>query len=139
MLHKLKAVEDIEFDYDVAKIIAKRSFPTEAFLMTPDDPNDIDVSWLCRKAALANKDDTIRARFEAFDKLTDKKRAEIFYKEHVSKFENDHPNEDPDRELSPYGISSREIQSAVRTVFPGELVKHAVSEGTKAVTKFSSA
>ena len=36
-------------------------------------------------------------------------------------------------------ISSREIQTAVRLVLPGELAKHAVSEGTKAVTKFTSA
>lgn len=35
-------------------------------------------------------------------------------------------------------ISSREIQTAVRLILPGELAKHAVSEGTKAVTKFSS-
>ena len=36
-------------------------------------------------------------------------------------------------------LSSREIQTAVRLLLPGELSKHAVSEGTKAVTKFSSA
>ena len=36
-------------------------------------------------------------------------------------------------------LSSREIQTAVRLMLPGELAKHAVSEGTKAVTKFSSA
>jgi len=35
-------------------------------------------------------------------------------------------------------LSSREIQTAIRLVLPGELAKHAVSEGTKAVTKFSS-
>ncbi|CAF2136927.1 hypothetical protein Bca4012_048495 [Brassica carinata] len=35
-------------------------------------------------------------------------------------------------------ITSREIQTAVRLVLPGELAKHAVSEGTKAVTKFTS-
>ena len=35
-------------------------------------------------------------------------------------------------------ISSREIQTAVRLFFPGELAKHAVSEGTKAVTKYTS-
>ncbi|KAK7849824.1 putative histone h2b.3 [Quercus suber] len=29
--------------------------------------------------------------------------------------------------------------TAVRLVLPGELAKHAVSEGTKAVTKFTSA
>ena len=34
-------------------------------------------------------------------------------------------------------LSSREVQTAVRLVLPGELAKHAVSEGTKAVTKFS--
>jgi len=35
-------------------------------------------------------------------------------------------------------ISSREIQTSVRLVLPGELAKHAVSEGTKAVTKYTS-
>ncbi len=36
-------------------------------------------------------------------------------------------------------ITSREIQTAVRLIMPGELSKHAVSEGTKAVAKFASA
>ena len=36
-------------------------------------------------------------------------------------------------------LSSREIQTSVRLMLPGELSKHAVSEGTKAVTKFESA
>ncbi|RWV78041.1 hypothetical protein BHE74_00055292 [Ensete ventricosum] len=36
-------------------------------------------------------------------------------------------------------ITSREVQTSVRLVLPGELAKHAVSEGTKAVTKFTSA
>ena len=36
-------------------------------------------------------------------------------------------------------LSSREVQTAVRLILPGELAKHAVSEGTKAVTKFSAA
>ena len=35
-------------------------------------------------------------------------------------------------------MSSREMQTAVRLLLPGELAKHAVSEGTKAVTKFTS-
>ncbi|ODN84876.1 histone H2B [Cryptococcus amylolentus CBS 6039] len=35
-------------------------------------------------------------------------------------------------------ISSREIQTSVRLILPGELSKHAISEGTKAVTKYSS-
>ena len=35
-------------------------------------------------------------------------------------------------------LSSREIQTAVRLLLPGELAKHAVSEGTKAVTKFQA-
>ena len=35
-------------------------------------------------------------------------------------------------------VTSREIQTAVRLILPGELAKHAVSEGTKAVTKFTS-
>ena len=36
-------------------------------------------------------------------------------------------------------LSSREVQTAVRLLLPGELAKHAVSEGTKAVTKYSTA
>jgi histone H2B len=36
-------------------------------------------------------------------------------------------------------VTSREIQTAVRLLLPGELAKHAVSEGTKAVAKFDSA
>ena len=35
-------------------------------------------------------------------------------------------------------ITSREIQTAVRLLLPGELAKHAVSEGTKAVAKYTS-
>jgi len=35
-------------------------------------------------------------------------------------------------------ISSREIQTSVRLILPGELAKHAISEGTKSVTKVSS-
>ena len=35
-------------------------------------------------------------------------------------------------------LSSREIQAATRLVLPGELAKHAVAEGNKAVTKFTS-
>jgi histone H2B len=34
-------------------------------------------------------------------------------------------------------LSSREVQSAVKLILPGELSKHAVSEGTKAVAKFT--
>ena len=35
-------------------------------------------------------------------------------------------------------ITSREIQTTVRLLLPGELAKHSVSEGTKAVTKYTS-
>ncbi len=35
-------------------------------------------------------------------------------------------------------LSSREVQTAIRLMLPGELAKHAVSEGTKAVTKYTS-
>ncbi len=34
-------------------------------------------------------------------------------------------------------ITAREIQTAVRLLLPGELARHAVSEGTKAVTKYT--
>jgi len=32
-------------------------------------------------------------------------------------------------------LTSREVQTAVRLLLPGELAKHAVSEGTKAVVR----
>jgi hypothetical protein len=35
-------------------------------------------------------------------------------------------------------LTSREVQTAVRLLLPGELAKHAVSEGTKAVTKYTA-
>eukprot|EP00801_Mesodinium_rubrum_P010837 Mrub_10895.p3 GENE.Mrub_10895~~Mrub_10895.p3 ORF type:complete len:130 (-),score=19.79 Mrub_10895:156-545(-) len=35
-------------------------------------------------------------------------------------------------------LSSREIQTSVKLIIPGELSRHAVSEGTKAITKFSN-
>ena len=35
-------------------------------------------------------------------------------------------------------ISSREVQTSVRLIFPGELAKHVVSESTKSVTKYTS-
>ena len=35
-------------------------------------------------------------------------------------------------------ITSRDIQTSVCLILPGELAKHAVSEGTKAVTKFTT-
>ena len=35
-------------------------------------------------------------------------------------------------------VTSREIQTTVRLLLPGELVKHTVSKGTKAVTKYTS-
>lgn len=46
-----------------------------------------------------------------------------------------------DSELASYSkkstISSREIQTSVRLILPGELAKHAISEGTKSVTSMS--
>ena len=35
-------------------------------------------------------------------------------------------------------LSSTEVQTAVRLLLPGELAKHAVNEGTKAVSKYGS-
>ncbi len=36
-------------------------------------------------------------------------------------------------------LSSNDVQTAVRLLLPGELAKHAVSEGVKAATKFNAA
>jgi hypothetical protein len=35
-------------------------------------------------------------------------------------------------------LGAREIQTAVQLVLPGELAKHAMSEGTKAVNKYQA-
>ena len=35
-------------------------------------------------------------------------------------------------------LSSREIQMAVRLLLPGELSKHAISEGAKAIAKYTN-
>ena len=35
-------------------------------------------------------------------------------------------------------ITSREVETAVKLLLPGELVKHAVSEGSKAVSKYKT-
>jgi histone H2B len=35
-------------------------------------------------------------------------------------------------------LSAREVQTATRLVLPGELAKHAVGEGNKAVLRFGS-
>jgi histone H2B len=35
-------------------------------------------------------------------------------------------------------LSAREIQSAVKLILPGELAKHAIIEGAKAVNKIAS-
>jgi histone H2B len=35
-------------------------------------------------------------------------------------------------------LTSRKIRTAVGLLLPGELAKHAVSEGTKAVTKYTA-
>lgn len=58
---------------------------------------------------------------EVFSKWLEKIRAELCEK-------NYYPGE----------IDSRDIQTAVMLCLPGELAKHAISEGTKAVTKFFS-
>lgn len=34
-------------------------------------------------------------------------------------------------------LTSWEVQTAVRWLLPGELAKHAISEGTKAITKYT--
>lgn len=52
-----------------------------------------------------------------------------------------HPINYKDKKIKDLGkktISSRDIQSAVRLILTKELAKHAISQGTRAVTKFSS-
>ncbi|XP_075865353.1 histone H2B 1/2-like [Microcebus murinus] len=44
----------------------------------------------------------------------------------------------PEHDNKSSTITSREIQTAVRLLLPRELAKHAVSEGTKAVIKYTS-
>jgi histone H2B len=42
------------------------------------------------------------------------------------------------RHSGKHTLSAREVQTAARLILPGELAKHAVSEGTKAVTKYNA-
>ena len=35
-------------------------------------------------------------------------------------------------------LTANDIQNAIRRILPGELQKHAISEGTKAIVKFKS-
>ncbi|KOO26761.1 histone h2b [Chrysochromulina tobinii] len=42
-----------------------------------------------------------------------------------------------DNDYHPDAVDSRDIQTAVRLILPGELGRHAVSEGAKALTKFT--
>merc|ERR1712129_611579 len=60
-------------------------------------------------------------------------------KEHVARTEEAMVEAAENAELQKAAeVFSREIQTAVRLLLPGELAKHAVSEGTKAVTKHTS-
>ncbi|CEQ40410.1 SPOSA6832_02031, partial [Sporobolomyces salmonicolor] len=73
-----------------------------------------------------------------------KKKCKEAYSSYIYKvFKQVHPDTATEAgKLASYNkkctISSREIQTSVRLVLPGELSKHAISEGTKAITKSSS-
>ena len=74
------------------------------------------AAWLEKKKPTPKKKPPVQ---DTFDKIM----AEANRLSHISKKQT---------------LSAREIQTAVRLVLPGELAKHAVSEGTKAVTKYQS-
>ncbi|XP_055645289.1 histone H2B type 1-N-like [Toxorhynchites rutilus septentrionalis] len=50
---------------------------------------------------------------------------------------NARPSKD-DKKRTQYILTARDEDTIVRLLLPGELAKHAVSEGTKAVTKYTS-
>jgi len=117
-------------DNSAKKVLASRLMPRDAVLVQHVDGDD-DCSWELRSEVVRVGLAVALASFEA------KTAAE---QEAVLKEQQDLADDDlvEDDSWALGGVtSSRNIQTAVRRVFPGELAKHAVSEGTKAVTKFS--
>lgn len=113
-------------DGSINKVLASRVVPRDEVLIH----HDAEYSWELRSEVVRVGLADALASFDA--KTTAEQEAEF-------KAQTDLEDK--------YGVSlhncggvtsSRGIQTAVRRVFPGELAKHAVSEGVKAVTKFTS-
>lgn len=119
------------------------------FLLGTDneDIGDGELRWLVRSSLPAEMNDKVAA----WDTKSDGEklaalRCSIVGLHQGDPISADMPksikNEAPDQlqgcEFPAGGISSRDVQTAVRIIIGGELAKHAVSEGTKAITKLAS-
>ena len=84
----------------------------------------------------SRSNDSLRGKINAWEALSKEEKLAKFHK-WVKRQAELYSGCQPE----PYffgGVDSRDIQSAVRVILPGEIAKHAVSEGTKAVTKMTS-
>lgn len=115
-------------DNSAKKVLASRLMPRDEVLVQHVDEGDdpTQISWELRGEVV---------RVGLADVLTSFEAKTAAEQEAVLKAHQDLADDDLE-EVS--GMTTpRDIQTAVRRVFPGELAKHAVSEGTKAVTKFT--
>ena len=104
-------------------------------LYTSNEDIDDSEVWLGRSSLPAEMNDKVTA----WDSQTDEEKIAALRGSIEEWQQVDDPSADmPDRiqcSEFPGGVTSRAVQTAVRLVLTNELAKHAVSEGTKAVTK----
>ena len=112
------------------RVLAHRILPRDEFLIVWDEDeawDEDDVSWESREDALSAGIDL--AAFEQKPAQEVDAEFERFAKD----FESQHGEP-----FAPGALDSRCIQGAVRHFLPGELAKHAINEGTKALQKATS-
>ena len=116
---------------------------TDSLLLSESEGDD--RFWMSRTELLADleicpqnktSDNSLRGKINAWEALSKEEKLAKFHK-WVKREAELHSGRD-DSTYFFGGVDSRDIQSAIRIVLPGELAKHAVSEGIKAVTKMSS-
>ena len=122
---------------DSIEIVGSRG--TDSLLLSESEGDD--RFWMSRTELLADleicpqnktSDNSLRGKINAWEALSKEEKLAKFHKWVKRMAGCD------DATYFIGGVDSRDIQSAVRMILPGELAKHAVSEGTKAVTKMTS-
>lgn len=123
-------------DMETLQVIGERSYPARELLVLDsdiEDPPSRGAAWLPRDQVLRVGLEPILTQFE---RLSTEEQAQLMESTmaalRAEALEAD-PCSNDERALT-----SRDVQTAVRMFLPGQLAKHAVSEGTKAVTKFVS-
>ena len=111
-------------------VLQTRTMPSDQVYL--GENSDGYIGWVTRAECIRVGLGPLVSEFEAKDPA---ERTKLFFE-----FQKEHDwaciGHEDRRHLD--SLDSRAIQGAVRRVYPGELQKHAVSEGTKAVTKFCS-